>query len=235
MTDTDGRRPKSPVEQWFEVFVYAPLGFALDARQLFPRFVDRGRNQVVLAKVIGKYAVEHGSKQVNGYLGQSQTQVAAVLQTLGVLPEEDEPRDTADVDAFEADVVVFGAPAARKAPAKRAPARRPAKPSTPPTDSADPAPTDPTPTDSGPTDEPVVDPGIDPGADVAPESVVGPPVAVPAAGELAIPDYDNLSASQVVPRLEGLSSDELEAVRRYEAAERGRKTILGKIAQLQSA
>ena len=53
--------------------------------------------------------------------------------------------------------------------------------------------------------------------------------------ELAIPDYDNLSASQVIPRLGGLSPDELEAVRRYEAAERGRKTILGKIAQLQSA
>jgi len=87
-------RPRSPVEQWFEVFVYAPLGFALDARQLFPRFVDRGRNQVVLAKVIGKYAVEHGSKQVEGYLGQSQTQVAAVLQALGVLPEESEPTST---------------------------------------------------------------------------------------------------------------------------------------------
>jgi hypothetical protein len=60
------------------------------------------------------------------------------------------------------------------------------------------------------------------------------PVA-PAADELAIPDYESLSASQVVNRLPGLAGDELEAVRRYESAHRGRKTILNKIAQLQAA
>jgi hypothetical protein len=51
---------------------------------------------------------------------------------------------------------------------------------------------------------------------------------------LAIPDYDNLSASQVVPRLDGLTPDELEAVRRYERKHRHRKTILNRVAQLQS-
>ena len=49
---------------------------------------------------------------------------------------------------------------------------------------------------------------------------------------LAIPGYDALSASQVVERLAGLSGDELAAVRRYEAAHRRRRTILGKIEQL---
>jgi hypothetical protein len=38
----------------------------------------------------------------------------------------------------------------------------------------------------------------------------------------------------VVNRLEGLSAAELEAVRAYESANRGRKTILSKIAQLQA-
>jgi len=52
--------------------------------------------------------------------------------------------------------------------------------------------------------------------------------------ELAIPEYDALAASQVVQRLEGLTEYELEAVRRYEVAHRGRKTILGKITQLQA-
>jgi len=51
--------------------------------------------------------------------------------------------------------------------------------------------------------------------------------------DLAIPSYDSLAASQVVPRLDGLSSIELEAVRRYEEAHRGRRTVLGKIAFLQ--
>ena len=55
----------------------------------------------------------------------------------------------------------------------------------------------------------------------------------PDAVELAITDYDSLSASQVVTRLEGLTVGELEAVRAYEAAHRGRKTILNKVAQLQ--
>jgi len=49
---------------------------------------------------------------------------------------------------------------------------------------------------------------------------------------LPIPDYDELSASQVVERLEGLDHDSLELIRRYEAAHRSRNTILGKIAQL---
>jgi hypothetical protein len=56
----------------------------------------------------------------------------------------------------------------------------------------------------------------------------------PDVDELAIPDYDSLSASQVVTRLDGLLADELEAVRAYEAANRGRKTILNKVAQLQA-
>jgi hypothetical protein len=53
------------------------------------------------------------------------------------------------------------------------------------------------------------------------------------ADELAIPSYDSLAASQVVQRLDGLTPDELEAVRRYELAHRARKTVLGKVAQLQ--
>jgi hypothetical protein len=52
---------------------------------------------------------------------------------------------------------------------------------------------------------------------------------------LAILEYESLSASQVVPRLEGLTPDELEAVRRYENGNRARRTILNKIAQLQGS
>jgi hypothetical protein len=53
--------------------------------------------------------------------------------------------------------------------------------------------------------------------------------------DLAIVGYDLLSASQVVPRLESLTATELELVARYEAGTRGRKTILAKVSQLQSA
>ena len=56
----------------------------------------------------------------------------------------------------------------------------------------------------------------------------------PDGAALGIPDYDSLSAPQVVQRLDGLTPAELEAVRVYEAATRGRKTILSRVAQLQS-
>jgi hypothetical protein len=71
--------------------------------------------------------------------------------------------------------------------------------------------------------------------DVAPpDGVTSEPAApAPAVESLAIPGYDALAASQVVQRLEGLSPGELEQVRRYELATRGRRTILGRIAQLQ--
>lgn len=89
----------------------------------------------------------------------------------------------------------------------------------------------------------------DASADAAADVQAGPaseatPTAAPAPSRpkppfdpdtLAIPDYDSLSASQVVPRLESLATEELEAVRQYEAATRARKTILNKIVQLQSA
>jgi hypothetical protein len=56
--------------------------------------------------------------------------------------------------------------------------------------------------------------------------------AAPIATTLGIPDYDELSASQVVERLDGLHPGELDAVRDYEEAHRGRRTILFKIEQL---
>jgi len=61
-----------------------------------------------------------------------------------------------------------------------------------------------------------------------------PTVPPPGVDTLAIPGYDSLAASQVVQRLAGLSGPELEAVRRYELAMRGRRTILSKVAQLEA-
>ena len=61
------------------------------------------------------------------------------------------------------------------------------------------------------------------------------PAVVPSVDELAIPGYDSLAASQVVSRLAGLRPAELTAVQRYELHHRGRKTILGRIAQLQAS
>lgn len=51
---------------------------------------------------------------------------------------------------------------------------------------------------------------------------------------LPIDGYDSLAASQVVQRLNTLTAAELEMVRAHEESNRARRTILGKIAQLQA-
>ncbi len=50
--------------------------------------------------------------------------------------------------------------------------------------------------------------------------------------ERALADYDTLSASQVVRRLESLGPEQLQAVQRYEASTRNRRTILNRAGQL---
>jgi len=72
--------------------------------------------------------------------------------------------------------------------------------------------------DRPPPPMPVVRAAPDPAA----EAIVG--------GALA--DYDTLSASQVVRRLESLGAEELRAVQRYEASTRNRRTILNRASQL---
>lgn len=165
---------KPSVEAALDLLVYAPLGFALEARGLLPRFVERGRNQVTMARMVGQFAVQQGQVEASKRLGPLQEQIEATLVDLGLAPRPVEERP---------------------APAPTAPAEAPT-----------------------PAAPPVVEAVDD----------------APPAADLAIPDYDSLAASQVVPRLRALADDDLEAVRRYEAAGRSRKTILNRIAQIQA-
>ena len=160
---------KRPVEQAVELVVYAPLGLALEARRLLPSFVERGRQQVQMAKMIGQFAVRQGQSEAGARLTRAQEQAEVILAELGLVGASGPP----PVIPRAADPIAPAATTARR-------------------------------TRSGA------------GADALP-----------------IADYDSLAASQVIPRLVGLEADELDAVRAYEAAHRGRKTILGKVAQLQ--
>lgn len=180
---------KKPIESALELFVYGPVGFALEARALLPKMIERGRQQVTgqvgMAKVLGQFAVQQGQVEAGKAFTKAQESAVSALSDLGLLgaPRSSAPPMPADTT-----------------PAPAAPAATPRPETAPP---------------------PAPEPGPDRG-----------PVAADVA-TLAIPDYDALAASQVVPRLAGLSLEELEAVRAYETAKRGRKTILNKVAQLQ--
>ena len=121
------------------------------------------------------------------------------------------------------DLGLGGRPAPSGAPATTASASASAAPS---------APTAATPPSAGNGSSATSAPAAAP---VAGTAATRTSAASPSDDHLAIPGYDALSASQVVQRLAGLSSAELEAVRAYEAGNRGRKTVLHRISQLQAS
>lgn len=158
---------RNAVEQLADLVVFAPLGFALEARRLVPELAERGRRQVLFTRTVGKYAVRRGRQRVDDV-------VATGIALAGAfLPGGDE---ATDAEAAGDDRIERAANL--------------------------------TPVPDGP---------VEPGPD---------------ATHLAIPDYDSLSAFQVMPRLEALDPGDLDAVRAYEEATRGRRTILNKITQL---
>jgi len=53
-----------------------------------------------------------------------------------------------------------------------------------------------------------------------------------APSDLALPDYDTLPAIDIVAKLETLEAADRKAIERYESANRQRRTVLGKLAQL---
>jgi len=180
---------KRPVDQLLDLFVFAPLGFAMEARKMLPDMIEKGRQQVTgqvgMARVIGKFAVQQGQVEANKAFATAQKQAAGVLENLGAGGNSSRRPD----------------PRRTEPPENRPPATASSAAATPSTPAS-------------------------------PEAVpISSSVEV---ATLAIPDYDSLSASQVVPRLAGLSTEELEAVRDYEAGHRGRKTILNRVAQLQA-
>lgn len=209
MTDDDApAAPKTPLESAVDhavdAFVYAPIGLLFDGPELLPELVEKGRNQVTMARMIGRFALEQGRDEALKTATKLQDQAAGLLDFIGT--------SLAGVAGDD--------------PAAPEPARAPAKPPRAP-GSARAAARAAAGASTASIEAPVP---LLPPASSAPErqSSAG------AASTLAIPDYDGLSASQVVSRLAGLSSAELEAVREYEAAHRGRKTILSKVAQLQA-
>ncbi len=56
---------------------------------------------------------------------------------------------------------------------------------------------------------------------------------VPDVTTLALADYDHLSSAQIVGKLSGLDAAERRAIGQYERTGRHRRTILGKLAQLE--
>jgi hypothetical protein len=209
----EGEDPTSePIEKLLDLCVYAPLGLVLDARRVVPELAEQGRAQVRMARMVGEFAVGWGNQRLQSTLSDAQDHALDLLRRIGVASPEPEQAPGAPDD--ESDDLWPGEPYAETT-AEEPEAAAPSGYDGPAWQEAEEA-ADRTGGYDGPTwvEEQAADGG--------------------GASALAIPDYDNLSASQVVPRLDGLTTGELEAVRLYERSNRHRKTILSRIAQLQS-
>jgi hypothetical protein len=193
---------ESPIEKAVELLVYAPIGLAMFAKDTVPTFM--------------KMFVARGHTELDQRRKSTATQ-AGNYKTIGQMavkyggPEvKRQAGAAAETVRRRAEETLSTIAAAAATPPAPPAASRPAA-AAPGTSSA----------------APVATPPSAPGrAGDTGTAAVSPP------GELPIPGYDLLSATQVIERLEGLAQPELLMVKAYELAHRARTTILGKIAQL---
>ncbi len=198
---------RSPLDQALDVVFYAPVGLVLSAGEEVPRLAERGRATVSGQVAMARLMGRFAVAQGQREAGKAVRQAARLLSDLGVLPSDRGDRVGEAPDGGVAgDSMGEGEAAAliQSAAMEESAAFE----------------------EFDELDE----------ADLL-DDAAGYEALGPEAGSghgLAIPGYDALSASQVVQRLAGLSAGELEEVRAYELATRGRRTILNKIAQLQA-
>jgi hypothetical protein len=196
---------KPPVDRAFELLVYAPIGALLYARDMLPSMVG--------------IFVSRGRREVDSHRAPSAPPPPP-------MPASSAPRKLVEDGLGMARTVAGGGVGVARDVAGTALSGllswRSPEPGSPSGGVAAPAP--PGPPAAAPT-SPATQPSAPPRGSV--DEASGPSVET-----LPIPDYDELSASQVVERLEGLDRASLDAIRRYEGSHRGRNTILGKISQL---
>lgn len=73
---------KSPVDHALDLVVFGPLGLAITATEELPLMVEKGRNRVLLARMIGEHATRYSQRLVTEAVRQS----TRTLVDLGLLP-----------------------------------------------------------------------------------------------------------------------------------------------------
>lgn len=216
----------TPIERAVELLVYAPIGLAMFAKDTVPTFmkmfVARGQTEVAQRrktaetqagqyKTIGQMAVKYGGPEVRR---QAEAAAGTVRKraedTLAAVTAVTTPPETARPESG-----TNGATPTVSVPAATTPPPRPRATTTKTSSTRTPKPKNAKAANVA-----------EPGESTASET------PSPRQDALAIPDYDLLSATQVIDRLVGLARPDLLAVKAYETAHRARTTILGKIAQL---
>jgi len=116
---SESSSPRSTADRLLDLCVYAPIGLALEAHKYVPELADRGRNQVALARFVGKLAVDRLEKQFGPLGAFLRTDAPASPST---------PPPTADAAPSEhgPDAAVSAEPAASDAAAAESTEAQPA-------------------------------------------------------------------------------------------------------------
>jgi hypothetical protein len=213
---------KDTVERAKEIFVYGPLGLAMYMRDTAPSFlkvfVARGRAEVEQRKktvgdhldqvrAVGENATESGAPQVLRVVSEGLAKVRETAEgALGALSGLSGDAPSGPTPDRSRDT---GAGAPASVPGNGARGAR--------------------------SESAASGASAASGRGASGRGASGRGAAGSGEPDLAIAEYDDLSASQVVDRLDGLRPDDLEAIRAYEVTHRARATILGKIEQLTRA
>jgi hypothetical protein len=195
-------------ERAVDLFVYAPVGVALYLRDTVPTFVN-------LFVSRGRAELGQRRRQAKGQVSQAKSLGEYAVGVGGPKVREQVEKGIA-MARKGAEAVIAGV-AGEEAPETPV--------------GVAPVPDEEPPPRPQRTDAPMP---AAPAGETATATAAPPAPTAPTAATLGIPDYDELSASQVVERLDGLQRGELDAVRAYEEAHRARRTILYKIEQLTS-
>lgn len=203
----------NPGQRLLDLLVYAPAGLMLTAVEELPQLADKGRRriegQVTTARVVGQFTVQFVRREVRQRLAGTGS---SGFGFRAAAPEERRSSSVPVSRPVSPEPTTGpdrsgGVVSRRRPSAAAAPDRDPRQS---PASAAGGSPTQRTPL------------------------VRVPDVAVTDGGstDLAIPGYDSLSASQVVQRLPGLTTDDLHRVLAHESSNRHRRTIINRAEQL---
>ena len=96
-TSSPSGSERSPLDRVLDVAVYGPVGLALAAKDSMPEWIEAGRrqlgSQLTMARTIGRFAVNQGSRQAGGVLRRVAEEAEGVLVALGLVPPDDDLDD----------------------------------------------------------------------------------------------------------------------------------------------
>jgi len=80
-------------EQLLNLFVYAPVGLALEAKELIPKLAERGKGQVALTRLAATVAAGKGQAEASKFASDL---VSTLEDIFGVSDSDDEPDGSSD-------------------------------------------------------------------------------------------------------------------------------------------